>query len=176
MPKPSAPAPREPEYDADRDGERGTVPVKARGASFFVMPEVLEAFPDHEILGTGRASLSCALTESELLDAGQRLAQLQGDLAGHLADVKEAAQSAKTRREHLEDEIANVARSIRRRAVDREISTCVLADYKTNAAITVRQDSAEVLYQRALTPDERQRVLFPDMVKGEGSGEPEGEE
>jgi hypothetical protein len=137
------------------------------------MPEVLEVFPEHEILGTDRASLPCPLTESELLDAGQRLAQLQGELAGHLADVKEAAQTAKTQRERLEDEIANVARSIRRRAVDREISTCVLADYKTNAAITVRQDTAGELYRRALTSDERQRVLFPDI---RASGDEPGEE
>jgi hypothetical protein len=127
-----------------------------------VMPEVVEAFPDHEILGTDTQSLPCKLTESERLAKGHQLAQLAGELEGHRVDAKRVKAELKEQEERIASAMHDVAKDLRRGAEDRVISTCVLADYRTNEAKTVRQDTCEVLWSRSLTPDERQRVLFPD--------------
>jgi len=150
-----------PENDDAQDHDELVEEVVER-PRMLVVPEVVAAFPDHELMSTDKAVLACKLTDSERIGKGARLAQLAGDLDEHRANAAVVKADLKDEEKRILKELGETARDIRRGAEDRVIATCVLADYKTNEAKTVRQDTLEVLWSRALTPEERQRVLFPN--------------
>lgn len=154
----------EAEYNAAREDE---VPARPR---MLVLPEVVEAFPDHELLETNTQTLPCRLTQSERLAQGEKLAHLAGKLETHRLVAKEAKAQLKADENAIQDEIAATAKILRTGAEERSIATAVLADYRTNEAKTIRQDTLEVLWSRSLTPEERQRVLFPNPTRPSSSG------
>ena len=118
-----------------------------------------------EVIYTGEELLPVKLTEVELLDLGQQLAQVESEVKAH----EEHAASVKAGLKHREAELAaqraEVASKIRAKSEARQVEVETTADYKRGVATTVRLDTMIKIRDRQLSAEERQGALFGDDVQ-----------
>lgn len=116
--------------------------------------------------------LAVELTEKETKDMGKRLAALTGKLDAHGHKEKEVKDGLKGERSALEGEISKVAAIVNQGHEYRPVSIRVEADYGNNMVREYREDTGEIVGERALSEDERQAsldlALSPSVVM-EGS-------
>ncbi len=98
--------------------------------------------------------LSCRLTDTELLERGQKVAELLRQIA-EIEDEKKAANSDfKARLEEREGEARSLGYEIRTKAELREVSVSRTIDDVRGVEETYRDDTGEVIATRALSPQE----------------------
>ncbi len=102
--------------------------------------------------------LPVPLTTDELLARGQRLAQLQRELAAHAAKESSVKKELGKEKARLESEICVFSNVIADKAEYREVE--VQSEQKNKRTVLeVRSDSGEVLRDRAIREDELQEEL-----------------
>jgi hypothetical protein len=113
------------------------------------------------VISTENEMLDVRLSDRELKDRGESLANIFGRLEEIQAEEAAHRAAFKEKRELLEKNMATLSGFIRRRAEPRPTTVEWRADYKRNIAERVRTDTEEVLEHRALTTEEMQAPLFP---------------
>lgn len=105
--------------------------------------------------------LPVKLTEAELLDFGQRLAQVDSDAATHAGHADAVKKELKAKETALDAERSRIAGIVRNKHEPRDVDCHVVAYFETNRAVTVRLDTGEVVpgSERTLSIDERQESL-----------------
>jgi hypothetical protein len=103
--------------------------------------------------------LPVVLTEKETRDFGKRLAALEGELSAHESKEKEIKDNLKGERSSLEGKIKSLAVTLNQGHEYRPVSVRVEIDYRTNTVREVREDTGEIVSERASTEEERQSTL-----------------
>ena len=104
--------------------------------------------------------LPCKLTDQELAERRDKLAQQVRDLAHAEQAKKDAAAEHKAACELIEKEMSLVAREIRERAEIRPVVVRKETDIEAGIEELIRADTGEVVETRALAPHEKQAKLF----------------
>jgi len=113
--------------------------------------------------------LPCILTEKELLERGQRAAELVSEIASQEEEKKAAAAAAKSKIDALEAQLRDVSREVRTKVERRQVEVRLEKDFDRNVEETVRCDTGEVVETRVLMPQERQTLIpVPDELLGGG--------
>lgn len=118
--------------------------------------------------------LPCDLTDQELLQRGQKVAELVAKKEALEAEKKDTASEFKAKIDRLESDIASIAKEVRSKKEYREVEVSTTKDYKRKVAETVRQDTGELVEQRTLTPAELQLELV--QGKADKDKDKKGEE
>lgn len=116
-----------------------------------------------EILFAGTESLPVKLTEEELLDLGQQLAQVESEVKAHEEHAVSVKAGLKHREAQLDAQRAEVASKIRAKSELREVNVETTADYKRGIATTTRLDTMVKVRERSLSIAERQGTLDLDL-------------
>ena len=106
-------------------------------------------------------SLPCVLTEPELLERGNRVADVLRDLEDLDEKRKQAAADFKGRIDVLDATARQLGKEIRTKTEYRMVEVVRETDYRRNVAEVVRSDTGEVIESRPLTPAERQMEIQP---------------
>lgn len=112
------------------------------------------------ILATRTDHLPVQLTESEIREAGKKLAHLEGQLAEHTAKEKDVKDSLKATRSQIEGQVHGLAGVIRQGYEYRPTPVRVEADYKQGRVFEIREDTGEVIGERPVNETDRQAPLF----------------
>ena len=106
-------------------------------------------------------SLMCSLSEPELAERADRAARLQYEADKITGEAKLTAKAAKERVEKIEAERRLLLSEVRTKQGYKPVECVSQADYVRGVLETIRTDTGEVLRSRKLTPEERQKKLFP---------------
>jgi hypothetical protein len=125
-------------------------------------------------------TLHCRLTDTELLVLGDEMACAMGAVATLEADKKQSADDFKAKIEKKYGEIGILASQVRTKEIDRAVECTVTVDFEHRAVRTVRDDTGEVIEERAMTTTECQAALFdvegkPNLSKRKKGGAKLGE-
>lgn len=112
------------------------------------------------ILSEGTDQLFVHLTPEELAEKSLLLSTRIGQLEVFNSEEKDFRAEMKAKREPLQVEISELARTIRYRQELRTVPVRVEANFERNVASVVRTDTGEVVRERSLTMDERQGRMF----------------
>lgn len=116
--------------------------------------------------------LKCELTQEELLEFGESLANVQSDLKeleSQLTGIKNEYKAKTTAKESEEERLGNL---LRQKYEMRNVDCNVTYDFDEGTVTTTRLDSGELVGSRQMTDAELQRELklFPENP-GAGAGE-----
>lgn len=128
--------------------------------------------PDDKVLYEGVELLPVPLTEKELLDRGQQLAQVDADIGAHNEHADSVKKDLKAKEQALSSERARLANVVRQKREPRQVTTSGIARWKENIVETVRADTDEVIRRRPLEAHERQQILDLGMKKSKPGPEP----
>lgn len=117
--------------------------------------------------------LPVPLSNTELLDFGQRLAKCQADLAEHNMHAEQVKKELKAKESAIEAERARLSGIIREKKEIRDVQCERWAFYDQGDIVENRTDTGEVIYRRRMEMHERQVKLPIDGKPAEnGTGEP----
>jgi small-conductance mechanosensitive channel len=105
-------------------------------------------------------SLPVKLTETELTERRDKLAQRVRDLGQAEQEAKDVAAEHKDAIKAIEQDMRLIAREIREKAETRSVEVRKSLDLDAGVEETIRVDTGEVVETRALAPHERQAKLF----------------
>ncbi len=111
------------------------------------------------ILAEATEELECALTTDEFLDRANSLAQACQDIEREDSRQTQIKAGMKATLAKFESEQSRLSLIVTRKAEPREVRIKTFADDDTAEALTVRDDTGEVIRRRALALNERQVVL-----------------
>lgn len=103
--------------------------------------------------------LSCALTDEEFMLRAHHLAVVCQDIESEEGRQSQIKADMKAALAKLEAEQSRLTLIVARKAEVREVLVDVLADDAVGEAITVRQDTGEIINRRQLDPSEKQLPL-----------------
>jgi len=103
-------------------------------------------------------NLPCALTQDELIAAGEQLAEVQEDIQNEDARAADVKASLKSTMTELESKRARLASTVRRREEYRDVAV-ELWLHEDGMVHAVRRDTGEGLEVRPMTDQERQQSL-----------------
>ena len=119
--------------------------------------------------------LPCVLTEAEVRQKSDRVAQLLGEYEQLEEEKKEAASSAAERLKSIRVEVMSRGKEIRERQENRLVECRWLYNRVKRQMELVRQDTGGVVAARDPRPDEIQGRLWDDFQEGRGDGADDGE-
>jgi hypothetical protein len=111
-------------------------------------------------LSTRTRLLPCKLTEPELLNYGQLMAQATQDIENEEGRQTSLKQELKARMTQLQATQSLLATKIARREETREVKVEAFLDLEKEEIYEVRQDTAEEISRRPVTDEERQETMF----------------
>lgn len=117
-----------------------------------------------EVLFEGTEQLPVKLTEDELLDYGQQLAQAESEVRAHNEHATSVKAGLKHREAELTAQQSRLASIIRAKSELREVPVRTEADYRKGTATTIRLDTFNAVRERSLTQVERQGSLGLDSL------------
>lgn len=100
--------------------------------------------------------LPVRLTQDELLEFGQQLAQVEQKRHEHDLHADQVKKDLKAKETALDAERARLASIVRNKAEVRDVPVSVVHDYAANEAQWIRSDNGELINRRPLAPNERQ--------------------
>lgn len=115
------------------------------------------------------ATLPCVLTDQEKADRAMELAVLVRKLDEEETAAKAAAAAARDSVKEMEAEVRRLARIVREGKEERQVETVSTRDLDEKLFITIRKDTGERIFQRALTQEELQIPLH--LVSEDDPGE-----
>lgn len=118
-----------------------------------------------ELLKTEPENLPVKLTQDEIRERGERLAAKEGELESHIQRAKQVKADLTANEKRLEADIQSLSLQIRDKSELRQIPCDHIADYKRGVVRVVRQDTEQVVRERAIEESEKQRRL--DGVDGD---------
>jgi hypothetical protein len=104
-------------------------------------------------------TLKCVLTDKEVQDRAQLLAQHVDEVNTKESELKAETSHRKAIIQQIESKVNEIAAEIRNRATYRRIDCERIKDFRLGTCREVRLDTGEILNTRPLNYDERQRVL-----------------
>ncbi len=107
--------------------------------------------------------LSCKLTDTEIRERGEQLADLRKQIAEVEATKKNTAENFKSQIITLVTRADDVTEEINTKSEVRDVEVTEEKDYDKKQAYTIRLDTGESVRTRALTPQELQRPLLLDF-------------
>jgi len=105
-------------------------------------------------------SLKCKLTNKQLDERRDKLAEHVEKLRGLESEKKSASAKFKELIERTEIDMVEVAIEIRERAEYRDVEIASEKDFKRGVEEVTRQDTGEIIQTRVLRPDELQGELY----------------
>lgn len=108
--------------------------------------------------------LPVVLTDIELLDLGQKLAEKHREARAEEDDQKESKSAMKERLEGIENEISRLAGLIRERREYRNVEVHEMKDFTRGMVDTLRNDTGELVRTRPMTSEDRTVSLFADAA------------
>jgi hypothetical protein len=119
-----------------------------------------EAGPEHRTKTTKeKRSLRCELTQTELLAAGETLADLLDSLRCTTAERENVVKQYKAKESELEAKIETQQLLVRNKSEIRMVDCLNVLDYTDVKCIVTRLDTGEVIVDRKLTEDEKQCTI-----------------
>lgn len=103
--------------------------------------------------------LPCQLATHELIEKGR---DLEAELARRDEIERERKAAADGFKEQIEEQAAKIRdlrKCIRTQQEERPVTVCVTRDYRRGQVLRTREDTGELLSERAMTPDERQQEM-----------------
>lgn len=107
--------------------------------------------------------LSCKLTDTEIRERGEKLADLRKQIAEIEAAKKSAAENFKSTIISLVNDADDLTDEINTKSELRDVEITEEKNYEKKQAYTIRLDTGETFRTRALTPQEMQRPFFADF-------------
>lgn len=107
--------------------------------------------------------LSCRLTDTEMRERGEKLADLRKQIAEVEAAKKNAAENFKSQIITLVAVADDITDEINTKSEVREVEITEEKNYDKKQAYTIRLDTHETVRTRALTPQELQRPFFAEF-------------
>ena len=129
-----------------------------------------------EKLGGAVLSLPCKLTDEELIAKGNALAEKLAEIDDVEERAKAAASRAREQRKELDEEASKLAAVVRAKAEERKVACTIYKILALGIARTVRDDTGEIVSDRALSYSERQGSLFADVAADSDDPDDEGAE
>lgn len=154
--EPAAPPPAPPAVDPAEE--------RARVLSL-LLPEVKQRYGHLEVKSVGRSSITVPLTQDEKIALADRISGIRDRLAAHERREERIKAALKGARAALETEEEQAWDEYRKGAEERVLHVAIFLDFVQNRAVTVRQDTAEIVAERALSYEERQTMLFAPPVE-----------
>ena len=112
--------------------------------------------------------LRCALTQEELLAAGEKLAELLDDHRHAVSEKESVVKQYKAKEAELEAQIDSQQILVRNKSEIRKIACLNVLDYTDVTCRVTREDTGEIIADRKLTEDEKQSSLpFDDETTEE---------
>lgn len=102
------------------------------------------------------------LTEEEVRDAADRMADLFDQLKRIEEEAKSIANGYKAKTKELDAQFAQAQLLVRNKYEQRLVECVRTWNYKTCRVVTVRMDTGAIVEDRAMSADERQEKLFPE--------------
>lgn len=113
-----------------------------------------------DVLSRKTETLECKLNEDELLDRGQQLARVDGELREHKSHADQVKSQLKADEARLDSERHFLASCVRNKSEPRSVEVeCVLDSKNRRRVLEIRLDTGEVVRSRAAREDELQRDL-----------------
>jgi hypothetical protein len=103
--------------------------------------------------------LSCALTDDEFMLRARHLALVCQDIESEEGRQSQIKADMKAALAKLQAEQSRLTLIVARKSEVREVLVDIIADDLAGEAITVRQDTGEIIHRRQLEPAERQLPL-----------------
>lgn len=125
---------------------------------------------EKQVLSTYKAELEVKLHAEEVHDYAKRLAAIEGEVAQHEDHAKSVKADLAAKAAALKAERSKVALKVRTEKEVRQVPCTITAHWRTNRAITTRDDTGEVIAERPLSAGERQTALAIGEAKGVADG------
>jgi len=119
-----------------------------------------------EVLERHKEDLQVQLHPEEVHDYAKRLAAIEGELAQLEDHIKSVKADLAAKKAKLTSERSNVALKVRTEKETRSVGVTMTAHFRTNRVISTRDDTHEVIAERALSAGERQAAMKFDAAKG----------
>lgn len=103
-------------------------------------------------------TLQVPLTQEELLERGQQLAQVDSSLSEHNLHAESVKKELRAKESELQANQARLAMYVRNKSEPREIECTI--EIRGNVYCEVRNDTGKVIYERPAQPSEMQANLF----------------
>ena len=110
------------------------------------------------ITKTDSRLLVCKLTDQELLERGETMANAQQALTEIDAELEAFKAQIKGRRSEQEGQISSMSSVIRQRYEHRRVECTITEDYGAATITVTRQDTGSEVEARKMTPDELSRL------------------
>ena len=117
-----------------------------------------------EVLEQHKEDLQVQLHPEEVHDYAKRLAAIEGELAQLEDHIKSVKADLAAKKAKLTSERSNVALKVRTEKETRSVGVTMTAHFRTNRVISTRDDTHEVIAERALSAGERQAALKFDKA------------
>ena len=104
-------------------------------------------------------TLPCKLTTDEQLERGRQLAGVLEDMHSEDSAQEEQKRAMKSRVAALEAERDRLQLVVSRGQEPRDVETEDVADYKSGRVYRIRMDTRQIVFERALTDEERQEPM-----------------
>jgi hypothetical protein len=113
----------------------------------------------NELIGKHTEDLSCDLTQSEVLERGRRMAQVDGEIDAHTSHEINVKADLKATRARLEAERSKLSACVRSGTEARPVEVEHLADFEAGVVKEIRIDTGKLIRSRVLLSTERQLAL-----------------
>jgi len=117
----------------------------------------------------GLHDVPCGLTETEKADAAMVLAGAYQARESLAIEKKTLLADIKQKTDRLAEQIHKTSIMVQMGIEVRSIKCNLILNYTTNHAKLIRLDTKEVVEEREMTQEEKQRVLYPDGKKNKKS-------
>jgi hypothetical protein len=119
-----------------------------------------------KILATKTATLKVPLTDQELKEVAEQTYRVEGDLRAFYAHKKEVTSDLKAKEESLDSQLAKLGRLGRDKCEYRPVAVRVEADFRAGKVFEIREDTGEIVAERAVNEQDRQSDLFGGSPRG----------
>lgn len=117
----------------------------------------------------GKEFLKCKLTEQEMKEQAEKMAQCLSQIAAYEADLKSLKKQIESDIAACQGNLASAVEKFRSGFEMRNVDVEICKDFETNTVLTVRMDTGETIRERAMTAEERQMALELGKEKEEPS-------
>jgi len=118
-----------------------------------------------------KKSLSCKLSQEELLEAGSKLASTIQDIAAEEDKQQSIKSEMKAKLAELEAKRTQLAIRVQRKEEFRMVEVEREFDFEAGMYRETRSDTGEVILEREITEEERQeKLIIDDIDLGQGEG------
>ena len=123
-----------------------------------------------DLIANDTMELPVKLTTGEMLEYGREAAKLHARVEDRADEERARRKSWKAEQDTLIDKHSEVNRWVADGAQPRDVPVSIYGDHVSNVRRVVRTDTWEVVSERALDDEERERLLQIDMYGGSKGG------